>query len=81
MKIIISIGYLFLIVIAVYWIQRKLREEWTFHRQGLNTPHIRFCKFCGQKQEEFVTDYYGFYGNWELVDEVIDPKCKCHKFL
>ena len=43
-----------------------------------NNPYRRFCKICGQRQEEhgeYMDDPHGW---WEVMDESIDPKCKCH---
>ena len=68
----LSILSLFVVSIKIY--------EFALFRTDPTNPYRRFCKKCGQCQEE-----YGKYaddprGWWEVTDAVIKEKCRCHLF-
>lgn len=36
-------------------------------------PHRRYCKACGQQQDEYYPT------GWAAMGEIKDPNCRCHK--
>jgi hypothetical protein len=51
----------------------------------LNQPHIfeyknnrRYCKRCGQQQDNFCWSWDWNNSWWEDMGEIHDPDCRCH---
>lgn len=55
-------------------------ESRRFKKDPEGNPHRRFCKSCGQCQEEYGAHYYDPRGWWEDVGPECDPDCNCHKY-
>jgi len=57
-----------------------LRNLFLFRYDKYN-PYRRYCKKCGQMQEQFCYNFKDFTGRgwWEDMGKIYNEKCKCHK--
>lgn len=55
------------------WLGRD-KGSYLYHNSGAK----RVCVDCGQVQHLYRFDIWGDTW-WEVVDEMKNPKCKCHK--
>ena len=56
-----------------------VRKEHLF-RYDKKNPHIRYCKRCGQEQNEFADCWSCNDSYWKDVGEIKNENCKCHRF-
>lgn len=67
-------------ICAVLWVVRHGGERGNYARDDRN-PYRRYCKACGQQQQ----DVYGYSGDeygaswWQAHGSIINDKCACHK--
>ena len=54
--------------------------EFFLFKTDPQNPYRRFCKKCGQRQEEYGLHAHDPRGWWEVMGQIKDTDCSCHTF-
>ena len=66
-------------ILCIIVMAHKVNEKLLFETDP-NNPYRRFCKRCGQTQEQYGKSFFG-PGWWGIADRKYDPDCICHRYV
>lgn len=69
-----------LILLCLFLIYKIFFEQSKIFRYDSKNPYRRYCKKCGQQQDQFTYSFSHRITWWEDIGEIHDEKCKCHKY-
>lgn len=78
---IIVISFLVLCLIIVLFAILSVITRSLLFRQDKRNSYKRYCRLCGQQQDEYGYSIYHRVGWWKDMYEINNPECLCHIFV
>ncbi len=78
MEIIIILTIILIIIILLIYQTFFSKEQRIF--QYDTNPYKRYCKICGQQQDQYTYSFSSRITWWEDIAPIKDEKCICHKY-